>query len=98
MLFVEPSLKRTIAFFDGQNLFYAAKNAFGYSWPNFGPLKLAEAVCCNQGWRLTETRFYTGVPSPEDDAFWSHFWMAKLANMGHVFNFQMSKISSTNAQ
>jgi hypothetical protein len=38
------------------------------------------------------------VPSPEDDAFWSHFWMAKLANMGHVFNFQMSKISSTNAQ
>ena len=82
MLFVEPSLKRTIAFFDGQNLFYAAKNVFGYSWPNFDPLKLAEAVCCNQGWRLTETRFYTGVPSPEDDAFWSHFWMAKLANMG----------------
>lgn len=82
MSFVEPSSKRTIAFFDGQNLFYAARNAFGYSWPNFDPLRLAEAVCNYQGWQLTDTRFYTGVPSPEDDAFWSHFWMAKLANMG----------------
>ncbi len=30
---VEPILKRAIAFFDGQNLFYAAKYAFGYPWP-----------------------------------------------------------------
>ncbi|MEA3507884.1 MAG: hypothetical protein U9R40_03060 [Synergistota bacterium] len=82
MPFVEPSSKRAITFFDGQNLFYAAKNAFGYSWPNFDPQKLAETVCCREGWNLSETRFYTGVPSPEDDSFWSHFWMAKLANMG----------------
>ncbi len=30
----EPAVKRAIAFFDGQNLFYATKYAFGYSWPN----------------------------------------------------------------
>jgi hypothetical protein len=41
----EPTVKRTIAFVDGQNLFYAAKYAFGYSWPNYDPLKLAQAVC-----------------------------------------------------
>jgi hypothetical protein len=47
---VEPAVKRAIAFFDGQNLFYAAKHAFGYSWPNYDPLKLARAVCQSQGW------------------------------------------------
>jgi hypothetical protein len=29
----EPTVKRTIAFFDGQNLFYTVKKAFGYLWP-----------------------------------------------------------------
>ena len=38
----EPSVKRTVAFFDGQNLFHAAKKAFGHTFPNFDPLKLAE--------------------------------------------------------
>ena len=37
----EPSQKRTVAFFDGQNLFYAVKKAFGYNWPNYDPLALA---------------------------------------------------------
>ncbi len=46
----EPAAKRTIAFFDGQNLFYAARHAFGYLWPNYDPLKLAQAVCQAQGW------------------------------------------------
>lgn len=31
----EPAIKRVVAFFDGQNLFYAAKYAFGYNWPNY---------------------------------------------------------------
>ena len=31
----EPSVKRTIAFIDGQNLFFAAKEAFGYSYPDY---------------------------------------------------------------
>lgn len=78
----EPRVKRVIAFFDGQNLFYAAKHAFGYSWPNYNPLMLAQAVCLTKGWQLQETRFYTGFPSPLDDPFWNHFWTAKLAQMG----------------
>jgi uncharacterized LabA/DUF88 family protein len=81
---IEPTVKRSIAFFDGQNLFYAAKQAFGYTWPNYDPLKLARAVCQTQGWQLLKTCFYTGVPSLDDDAFWNHFWTAKLAHMGRV--------------
>lgn len=78
----EPAIKRAIAFFDGQNLFYAAKYAFGYSWPNYDPKLLAESVCQSQSWQLQETRFYTGIPSRQDDPFWNHFWTAKLAQMG----------------
>ncbi len=78
----EPSSKRTVGFVDGQNLFHAAKNAFGHRYPDFDPLKLAQAVCRLQGWALTQTRFYTGVPDWTDDAFWHHFWTAKLAQMG----------------
>lgn len=78
----EPAIKRAVAFFDGQNLFYAAKYAFGYSWPNYDPKLLAESVCQTQNWQLQETRFYTGIPSQQDDPFWNHFWTAKLAQMG----------------
>ena len=31
----EPPLKRAFVFVDGQNLFHAAKEAFGYSFPNY---------------------------------------------------------------
>ena len=79
---LEPGVKRTVAFVDGQNLFYAAKDAFGYEYPNFDPAKLAERVTSDLGWTLTETRFYTGVPSVENNPFWNQFWMAKLAVMG----------------
>ena len=80
----EPASKRAAAFFDGQNLFYAAKSAFGYSWPNYDPLKLAQTVCNSNGWTLTQTNFYTGIPSAQDDPIWNHFWTAKLAQMGRV--------------
>jgi hypothetical protein len=67
---LEPANKRTIAFFDGQNLFYAAKSAFGYSWPNYDPLSLAKYVCeLKKCWDLCETYFYTGIPSIIDNAF-----------------------------
>jgi hypothetical protein len=80
---LEPASKRTIAFFDGQNLFYAAKHAFGYSWPNYDPLALARSICkLKKCWDLCETYFYTGIPSIIDDSFWHHFWSAKLAVMG----------------
>lgn len=78
----EPSEKRTIAFVDGQNLFHGAREAFGHTFPNYDPLKLARAICGRKGWRLNQTRFYTGVPAPADNAHWHHFWMAKLAVMG----------------
>lgn len=78
----EPPQKRAIAFIDGQNLFYAAKQAFGYSYPNYDPLALANHVCGVFGWQLAETHFYTGLPAATDSAFWNHFWTAKLSVMG----------------
>lgn len=87
---LEPTDKRAVAFIDGQNLFHAAKDAFGYTYPNYDPLALARKVCETQSWRLSETRFYTGVPDRRDNAFWSHFWTAKMAVMGtrgvHVYS------------
>ena len=79
---VEPLVKRTVAFFDGQNLFYAVKQAFGYRWPNYDVLALAQAVCATRGWSLQGTHFYTGLPNATDDVFWNQFWKAKLAVMG----------------
>jgi uncharacterized LabA/DUF88 family protein len=79
---VEPPTKRTFVFVDGQNLFYGAREAFGYTFPNYDANALAAAVCKNQGWQLNRTQFYTGVPDAADDAFWNHFWTAKLAAMG----------------
>lgn len=78
----EPARKQAVAFIDGQNLFHAAKEAFGYSFPNFDAGKLAAAVCRQQGWDLGEVRFYTGFPDATDNPFWNHFWVAKLAQMG----------------
>lgn len=77
----EPAIKRTIAFVDGQNLFYAAKAAFGYTYPNYDPRALAERECAKKNWKLVETRFYTGVPSESDDVFWNKFWSSKKLSM-----------------
>ncbi len=79
---VEPAVKRTVAFFDGQNLFHAAREAFGHSHLNYDPPALATALCGARGWTLAETRFYTGMPDKRDNAFWHHFWKAKLAQLG----------------
>lgn len=73
---------RAIAFFDGQNLFHAAKNCFGNRWPNYDPKALAEWVCAQNGWDLVGVRHYTGVPAAADEPFWNHFWTAKMAAMG----------------
>ncbi len=86
----EPPVKRTIAFVDGQNLFYAAREAFGHAYPNYDAPCLSEAICRSMGWRLIQTRFFTGIPDPADNAFWNHFWSGKLAVMGrqgvHIFS------------
>lgn len=78
----EPSIKRAFAFFDGQNLFHAARYAFGHRHPNFDPQRLAAAVCDARGWRLDRVHFYTGVPKRGDRPEWHDFWMRKLAAMG----------------
>ncbi|MEW6249813.1 MAG: hypothetical protein AB1716_04140 [Planctomycetota bacterium] len=78
----EPTLKRAVAFFDGQNLFHAAREAFGYTYPNYDVRALAEHVCRARNWQLCGIRFYTGVPDARDDPAWSQFWSGKLAVMG----------------
>lgn len=78
----EPAIKRTVAFVDGQNLFHAAREAFGYPYPNYDVAALAAAITDAQGWTLAQTRFYTGIPTPDDDPFWHRFWSAKMAVMG----------------
>jgi hypothetical protein len=54
--------RRVVGFVDGQNLFYAAKQAFGYTYPNYDPRRLTEVVAEAQGWTVAGIRFYTGVP------------------------------------
>jgi uncharacterized LabA/DUF88 family protein len=78
----EPDHKRTIAFIDGQNLFHAAREAFGYSYPNYDVRLLASTLCAKMSWDLEQVRFYTGVPDASDDSSWYAFWMRKLAMMG----------------
>lgn len=79
---VEPSAKRAVAFIDGQNLFYAAREAFGYTYSNYDVRRLADCICQAQGWQLAGVRFYTGVPNVQASAIWNHFWVHKLAAMG----------------
>jgi uncharacterized LabA/DUF88 family protein len=74
----EPTLKRAVAFIDGQNLFFAVRQAFGYKYPNYDFPALAAAVCTSKGWGVEQTRFYTGVPDASDDSFWSYFWAGKF--------------------
>ncbi len=88
---IEPATKRVVAFVDGQNLFHSAKEAFGYSHPNFDIHKLVTEICGReQGWSLSQVRFYTGVPDAADNRLWHDFWSAKLSVMGrqgvHVFS------------
>ena len=77
----EPAIKRAIAFVDGQNLFYAAKKAFGCHFPNYDPKKLAQEICHRQGWQLERVQFYTGIPAREDDEAKHAFWTNKLLQM-----------------
>lgn len=78
----EPAIKRTIAFIDGQNLFHAAKRAFGYTYPNYDALNLSKMMCKSEGWALSEVRFYTGIPDKSVEEKWYRFWRNKLGEMG----------------
>jgi uncharacterized LabA/DUF88 family protein len=86
---VEPAVKRAVAFFDGQNLFHCAKNAFGYRWANYDPVKLAQAICAQNTWNLTQTRFYTGIHTFQGNAFLHGFWKNKLTVLGRQQNIHI---------
>lgn len=88
----EPAVKRAVAFFDGQNLFHAARKAFGYTFPNYDPVALAQEICSQREWELSGVRFYTGVPDSSDNQHWNHFWNNKLAVLGTrgVFTYARS--------
>ncbi len=77
----EPLIKRTVVFVDGQNLYHGAREAFGYSYPNYDIGALAQTLCSVRGWMLLQTRFYTGVPDACDSERWHKFWSAKLLAM-----------------
>ena len=87
---IEPAKKRVCGFIDGQNLYHAVKEAFGYNYPNYDPQALSERICRMKGWNLVKVSFYTGVPDPLVDARWHQFWELKLAVMGtrgiHTFS------------
>jgi len=81
---IEPPVKRTIVYFDGQNLFHQAKEAFGYKFPNYDASALAASVCAQNRWTLAEVRFYTGVPDSSASPLWNSFWANKTAKMGQI--------------
>jgi uncharacterized LabA/DUF88 family protein len=67
-----------MAFFDGQNLFRHAKDAFGHHHPNYDPIKLHAAICQMHGWMPNLVRFYTGVPSAIEDPMWTAYWSNRV--------------------
>ena len=79
---------RAIVLFDGQNLFRAAKDAWGpyppdpsspYDWPSYDVELLTQhLVALVPDRQLVEIRFYTGVYSPAVDAPKHAFWTNKL--------------------
>ena len=78
--------KTAITFVDGQNLYYAARKAFGHEIPNYDIRKLSQAVCDMKGWQLASVNFYTGVPPSEQNAsdhclHWQAFWTRRLRAM-----------------
>ena len=74
----EPSIKRAVAFVDGQNLYHSVREAFGYTYPNYNVSALSRSICRSKGWELRQVRFYTGIPDSSDNAFWNAFWVNKL--------------------
>ena len=71
-----------MAFFDAQNLYRHAKDAFGHHHPNFDPVKLHSAVCKSKGWRPTLVRFYSGVPGRDDPSpMWPAYWNNRVLSL-----------------
>ena len=65
----EPTNKRLVAFVDGQALYHAARETFGYVFPNYDVIKLAQAIADLKGWQLVKVYFYTGIPEKHENPF-----------------------------
>jgi uncharacterized LabA/DUF88 family protein len=79
----ENATKRVIFFFDVQNLFHSAKEAFDVDSPNFDPVKLANHFCAVHGWSRCGIRFYTGIPVREYQPRWADYWSKRLRRLGN---------------
>jgi len=86
----ESFLKRTIAFIDGQNLYYSVHESFGYTYPNYHVVALSRFISQAKGRDFIQVRLYTGVPDKSDDPFWNHFWTYKMAMLGLQLPFLLS--------
>jgi hypothetical protein len=73
----EPATKSVIAFFDGQNLFHMAAEAFGHNYPNYDPKALSAKIAAENNWTLTGVRFYTGIPNSQQNHSGIIFGMQK---------------------
>lgn len=81
----------TIVFFDGQNIYRSAKDAwrqgntaetYQYTWPSYDVQKLSETlVSKTPNHTLSQIRFYTGVPDVGQNQFWHDFWINKIKHL-----------------
>ena len=79
---------RPVVLFDGQNLYHGVRAAWApnppvpgspYGYPSYDVEKLAAALVNRVPGRvLHRIRFYTGVHSAQQHAFWHGFWNNKL--------------------
>jgi len=77
----EPEIKYAMAFVDGQNLYQHAKAAFNHHHPNYDLVKLHSLVCETHGWKPTLVRFYTGIPSKQEEPMWGAYWEKRILAM-----------------
>jgi len=84
----EPAVKRAIVFIDGQNLFHATREVFGYMYPNYDVQALARRLCAAQGWQLEQTRFERVIELATDslaglpaDSVYRHFGAITLPSV-----------------
>jgi len=76
-----PVVKYATAFFDGQNIYHNAKDAFGHDHPNYDPKRLFGAICARMSWMSSGVRFYTGTPDYRHDPVWHAYWANRLRSM-----------------
>ena len=79
--FQKLKIKKAIAFFDGQNLYNHAREAFDIKHPDYDPQKLLAAICEEKNWLVHGVRFYTGIHTSAGNLKWHRFWHNKILAM-----------------